>query len=65
MAVDDGSVEPLVNLLLHRGSGNRIKLVGESPVGLIVLVKWHLLSSLISGGNSNVNNCRAGASTWE
>ena len=57
--VDDGSRDPLPNLLLHRVSGYRIKAVGEIPVGLIVLVKRHLLSSLISGGSSNVNNCRA------
>ena len=27
--VDDGSLDPLVNRLINRASGNRIKLVGE------------------------------------
>ena len=58
--MDDGSRDPLPNLLLHRGSMQCIKLVGEIPVGLIVLVKRHLLSSLISGGSSS--RARASAS---
>ena len=62
--VDGGSGKPLPNLLLHRGSIREecIKLVGFIPVGLIFLVKRHLLSSLIFGGNSN---CRAAASGRE
>ena len=34
----------------------RIPIVRGLPVGLIVLVKRHLLSCLVSGGNSNVNS---------
>ena len=53
--VDGGSGKPLPNLLLYRGSIREecIKLVGFIPVGLIFLVKRHLLSSLNSGGNSS------------
>ena len=60
--VDGGSGKPLPNLLLYRGSIREecIKLVGFIPVGLIFLVKRHLLSSLNSGGNSS--RARASAS---
>ena len=54
--VDDGSVNLLPSLLLPRGSGHRIKLVGERPVGRIVLVKRHLVWCLVSGGISEVSS---------